>query len=1041
MSEPTRELFWSLDRAGILLFYVFATAAMAVFVLGCWRLFDRYRRARRLPDLPDLASGLRRSLIDVLTQRTVRRRDPFVGWAHAGIFAGYLIGAAGTAIITLEYDLLAPLFGIRFWRGTFYLGYSLVLDLGHLALTLGLLALLFRRLVLRPARLEYRRRYRGEDALRPPARRWWLEDWTFLLFLLLVEISGFLLEAARLAMDRPAWAAWSPIGSAVAWLLSGLGDQAIRGLRAFVWWLHGLLALGFTAAIPWYKARHLLLAPASLAVRDDRALRRLPTEPEQATETGIGGPEDLNWKDLLDLDACTRCGRCHEACPARTTGAPLSPRDLVLDLREALCGGGGVELAGGVIDSETLWSCMCCGACQEICPVGIEHPPLIVRMRRRLVERGDLDPLLQTTLDQIAHTGNSFGENPRSRGHWARELEFPVKDIRRQPAEYLWFVGDYASFDPRNQEVSRTVARLLRAADVDFGLLFEEERTAGNDIRRIGEEGLFDELVRHNRSAMAAAKPFRKILTTDPHSYNTLRNEYPQWGELPPVLHYSSLLLELLQSGRLRVRKPLGYRVTFHDPCHLGRLNGGYDAPRQVLAAIGCDLVEMPRNRDHSFCCGAGGGQIWMTPDPRREKPSENRLREAASLGGIEVFVTCCPKDLTMFEDARKTGGHEKDFVVRDLAELVAEAVELGALRPGDLPDLLERIVDAAAQRLAQRIEERLKVLPSPPQPAPPEREPPKPAAIEPARTTQPVAETRTAEAVSEGEPERPPAPLLPMRWEAPRPLSPAPLADYEIPERNGPRILVAGKHAAVVGEDILLTPDGRDVSPDRLDHVLNEWDDAALEVALRLVEAQGAGEVVAITVGPPDAEASLRRMLAKGAARAVRVWHPDLFPSDPALVARAIAGIVEKERPELVLTGVQSADFAHAATPGLVAGILGWPLAQTVVGVEWDGGELLQLVRELEGGLQERIELPVPAVLAIQTGICTPRYATMRMIKQARRKPLIVLDGASVADGSGAFRVRSMRVPERSRAEMLEGSVEEIAARIAAIIRARKEG
>ncbi len=1048
MNEPTRELFWSLDGTQILLFYLGAALAGGVFLAGCWRLFDRYRRARRLPSLPDLRAGLGRALVDVLSQRTVRRRDALAGWAHTAVFAGYLIGAIGTAVITVEYDFLAPLFDIRFWRGDFYLWYSLILDLGHLGLTVGLLVLIGRRLLLRPAKLDYRRRYRGERERGPTARRRWLEDWGFLLFLLAVEITGFLLEGARLLMEQPAWAAWSPVGRAVAALLAaaGMDGQAAASFRVFLWWLHGALALGFTAAIPWYKARHMLLAVGSLAVRDRNALRRLPREPEEAGEAGIGGTGDLTWKDLLDLDACTRCGRCHEACPARTVGAPLSPRDLVLDLGEAVRRQGPIDLAGGTIAAETLWSCICCGACQEICPVGIEHPPLIVRMRRRLVERDELDPLLRTTLDQVANTGNSFGENPRKRGHWTRELEFRVKDLRREPAEYLWFVGDYASFDPRNQQVSRTVARLLRAAGVDFGLLFEEERTAGNDVRRIGEEGLFEELVRTNRDAMAAARLFRRILTTDPHSYNTLRNEYPDWGAMPPVVHYSRLLLELLESGRLRVTKPLGYRVTFHDPCHLGRLNGGYEAPRKVLERIGCELVEMPRNRDNSFCCGAGGGQIWMTPDPKREKPSENRLREAASLGGIDVFVTCCPKDLAMFEDARKTGGHERDFVVRDLAELVAEAVELGLLEPKDLPDLLERIVDAAAQRWVERVERRLGDR--------------LPGLVEAARTegreapgTEPVpdaggegGEARDGEPASRCAPAEtgpapaPEPPFLPMRWEAPRPLAPAPLPDYEVPEKTGPRILVAGKRVAVLGDEFSLAPDGRDVCPEALDHALNEWDDAALEAALQFVERQGAGEVVAVSVGPEDAEAALRRMLAKGAARAVRIWHPTLERADPALVARALAGVAVKERPDLLLTGVQSADFAHAATPGLVAGMLDWPFVQTVVSLEREG-DLLLVERELEGGLRERVELRTPAVLAVQTGSYAPRYATMRMIKQARRKPLVVLDAEGVADGSSAYRLRGMRVPERSRAEMLEGSVEEIAARIAAIIRSRREG
>lgn len=1039
---PTRELFWSLETTGILVFYGFAVVAVAAFLLGCRRLVDRYRRARGDVELPDLRQGVLRSLIAVVGQHTVRRRDRLAGWAHTGVFLGFLVGAVGTAIITLEYDLLAPLFGIRFWRGTFYLWYSLFLDLGHLALTLGLVVLILRRLVLRPAKLSYVRRYRGEEDPRPSARRWWLEDWAFLGFLLLVEVTGFLLEGARLAMERPPWGAWSPVGHGVAFLLSALGFEGgtAAPLRAVSWWLHGLLALGFTAAIPWYKARHMLLAPASLAVRDPRTPGRLPREPEEGGPSGLGEVGDLTWKDRLDLDACIRCGRCHEACPARTTGAPLSPRDLVLDLREAAAGPATTELAGGAVAAETLWSCLCCGACEEICPVGIEHPPLIVRLRRRLVERGELDPLLRTTLDQIANTGNSFGEDPRKRGHWTRELEFPVKDIRRQPADYLWFVGDYASFDPRNQEVSRTVARLLYAAGVDFGLLYEAEHTAGNDIRRVGEEGLFEELVRHNRQVMAEARPFRRIVTTDPHSYNTLRNEYPDWGEVPPVVHYSTLLCELLESGRLKVTKPLGYRVTFHDPCHLGRLNGGYEAPRRVLAAIGCELVEMPRNRDNSFCCGAGGGRIWMTPEPGRERPAEHRMREAAALGGIAVFVTCCPKDLTMFEDARKTGGHEKDFVVRDLAELVAEAVELGRLHPRDLPDLLDRIVDAAAQRIADRLEARFGRFP--PDSARPLAA--DAAALEAPSPTSTTTEDRTPPAAASEPPPPPAAPapvLAPMRWDAPRPIEPAPLPDYDPPPREGPRLLVAGKHAAVLGEDFTFTPDGRDVRPEDRDAVLNEWDEAALEEALQVIEGLGRGEVVAVSVGGEEADASLRRMLAKGAHRAIRVRADGLHPSEPALVARALAGVIARERPELVLTGVQSSDFAHAAVPGLLAGTLDWPLCQVVVGITWRDENEIDLVRELEGGLRESLRLRLPAVLAVQTGIRPPRYATMRMIKQARKKPLLVVDGSSVPDGSGAFRVRRMRVPERKRAEMLEGSVEEIAARIAAILREKRGG
>ncbi|MBZ0122551.1 MAG: 4Fe-4S dicluster domain-containing protein, partial [Roseovarius sp.] len=705
----TRELFWSLTHTSVVLFYVVGFGAIAVFLWGVWRHVAKYRRGTARTSATDLWAGIRRMVADLLTHRTLRRRDRYAGWAHAGIFLGFVLGAIGTSIITLEYDILYPLFGIRFWKGDFYLIFSLVLDLGHLALVAGILMMMWRRAWFRLPKLSYLRDYRGETELRAPARMWQREDWIFMSVLLLIELSGFTQEGVRLLMDRPEWAAWSPVGLAVANTFAALGmsEETAAAIRGANWWMHGVLALAFTAAIPWYKAKHILAVMGSLATRSDRPLARLPREPEDKESAGIARISDFSWKDMLNFDACTKCGRCHEACPARAAGFPLSPRDLILDLR--LCNDKaqgraqeGVDLIGDVIDPETLWSCRSCGACQEICPVGIEHPAMIVQMRRQLVDRGEMDPLLQTTLDAIASTGNSFGENARKRPAWTRELAFEVKDIRETPADKLWFVGDYASFDPRNQKVSRAFAGLLKAAGEDFALLHEGERNAGNDVRRVGEEGLFETLVEHNLDTIAGVQPFGRIVTTDPHSYNTIRNEYPEFGDVPPVDHYTTVLADLLRSGRLTVKRPLGRRVTFHDPCHLGRLNGGYDAPREVLAAIGCELVEMPRNRDNSFCCGAGGGRIWIPDPPGIEKPSENRMHEAAALGGIDVFVTCCPKDLTMFEDARKTSGHEKDFVVQDIAELVAEAVELGNIDLRDLPPLAERLTDAIATRIAE---------------------------------------------------------------------------------------------------------------------------------------------------------------------------------------------------------------------------------------------------------------------------------------------------------------------------------------------------
>lgn len=1083
----TREVFWALQPSEIVLFYLLGTVAILVFLYGVLRHLIKYRRGRPLAYTVDLRRGVALMVSDILTHRTVRRRDRLAGMAHAGIFFGFLFGAIGTTLIFIDVDIVRPLFDFSFWRGWFYLGFSLVLDLGHFALVLGLLAMMWRRGFLAMPKLDYRRKYRHEKELRPVAAFWRVEDWLFMSALLLVELTGFMLEGARLHMEQPAWAAWSPIGNLVAeiYALTGISVAQAADLRSSSWWLHGAIALAFTAAIPWYKAKHMLAVLGSLSLRDPMALRRLPKEEAGAANVGIASVSDFSFKDMLNFDACTKCGRCHEACPATNSDYPLSPRDLVLDLRLHNDRSQGkapqdVELLGDIIAPETLWACRTCAACQEVCPVGIEHPSMIVRMRRQLVEQGDMDPLLQATLGTIGDTGNSFGESPRKRAAWTQKLDFPVKDIREEPAETLWFVGDYASFDPRNQEVSRTVARLLRAAGVDFALLHEGEWSAGNDVRRVGEEGLYETLVEHNLEQMKDAREFSQILTTDPHSFNTIRNEYPEFGATSPIEHYATTLSELLRSGRLVVEKPLRKRVTFHDPCHLGRLNGGYDAPRDVLRMIGCEIVEMPRNRDNSFCCGAGGGRIWI-PDQPGEKPSENRMHEAAALGAIDVFVTCCPKDLTMFEDARKTSGHEDDFVVEDLAELVAEAVQLKAISTKELPSLADRITEAVASRIADVVAARLDEVITRRLGSRQSGSGPMPPALH-RDTAEPSSETdilkaaagRAAEAefgLRDGSQDRslapvPPAenreeafapehpeetrtttpraesvPLRKMDWQNLAPVEAAVFEAYDIPPKEGPRILVAIKHAAVLGDEFSLTDDGCDVRSEYLEFVLNEWDDAALEEALQLTEAIGSGEVVAVAIGSEDAETSLRKALAKGAHRAVRVWSEDLWSADPVTIARGLAGVARLENPDLILTGVQSADHAHGATGTALARILGLPHAAVVVGCEWDGESKLTLTRELEGGTLHTFQMNFPALLTIQTGINKPRYATMRMIKQAKRKPLIVLDGAAVQNGSGGYHVRRMYTPETTKAEMLPTNPKDVAEFIARMIREKAGG
>jgi Fe-S oxidoreductase/nitrate reductase gamma subunit len=697
----TRDVFWDFEPTLEVLWYVLAGVSVFVFAYGVARPLAKYRvgRGGYVPPRSELPGRMRDALRILFSHVSIKRRDPYVGWAHRGIFYGFLVLFIGTVILGINTDFTEPVFGWRFFEGDFYLGYSIVLDLLGLALLAGLVLMMVRRGISRPLKLDYARPDREGET--PERHMYRVGDWTFVGILLILALSGYLLEGARIAMDQPGYDEFSPAGWVAAQGFDAIGasDSALRTVRHALWWSHGLLALAFVAAIPYTKATHMLQSFASLVLRDPLAGKRLRAIPEEraAEPAGYGSLADFSPVHLLQLDACTKCGKCHEACPALATGRPLSPRDVVLELREQAntamkeVGVGGVlgvlirgqEAGNGAyarpvirddgVHADTVWSCMQCNACVEACPVGIEQAPIINQLRRRLVEEGELHPNLQSTLQTIHKSGNSFGERARKRGRWTEELDFEVKDARRDSVDVLWFVGDYASFDPRSQRVTRALARLFRAADLDFGILYDGERNSGNDVRRAGEEGLFEALAEQNIATLGECE-FNRIVTSDPHSLNTLRNEYPELGGSWSVAHHTRLLHELIEEGRLPVQGRLSYRVTYHDPCYLGRHNGGYDAPRRILEALGCTLVEMPRNRDNSFCCGAGGGRIWIPDEPGAERPSESRIHEAVGLGELDYFVVSCPKDVTMYEDAIKTSGNAERIELRELTELIEEA-------------------------------------------------------------------------------------------------------------------------------------------------------------------------------------------------------------------------------------------------------------------------------------------------------------------------------------------------------------------------------
>jgi len=609
-------------------------------------------------------------------QRLVLRE--LSGLGHALIFWGFFVISYGS----LE-GLVAGVFpGFTFaWMGPIYPFMSTMQDVFGFLVMCALAVSVFRRLVLRPKRLE--------------ATFWHTMDALIIVGLIVLLIVA--MYAIRIMDPRPGFA---PVTNALtALIIAGgpVGREAYPVALPVFEWLHNVVLLAFLVYIPYSKHLHLLTALPNLFLREDRIpgrIEKLDLEDEEAESFGITKITDYRKKELLDVAACTECGRCQEACPAYNTDKPLSPKAVVLDLKDHLLEEGPAllkdkeaapkkSLFGDVIESDVLWACTTCFACEEACPVEIQQMSKLFGIRQaRVLMEGDLPEEAQVALRNMETQSNPWGLAQEARADWAKDLG--IKTLAEDSnVEYLWYVGCAGSYDQRYIEASIALAKVLQHAGVSFGILGAEEFCCGDSAKRIGNEYLAQMMAQQNVEVMNGYG-VKKILTACPHGYNAFKNEYAQYGGEYEVIHHSELIAKLIREGKLKPNGQAGAgTITYHDSCYLGRYNDIFDPPREVLkSASGAEVVELDRTRNKSFCCGAGGGRMWM-----EESIGTNiyvdRAREVIRSGAGAV-ATACPFCMTMLTDGMKDEGRQ-EIKVKDIAEVIAESLGLTD-RPAQAP-------------------------------------------------------------------------------------------------------------------------------------------------------------------------------------------------------------------------------------------------------------------------------------------------------------------------------------------------------------------
>jgi Fe-S oxidoreductase len=653
-------------------FCLLLTASIVIFAWNCYRRFGLITLGRYEDRFSYFFKRIWAMLFYAFGQKRVVSR--IFGFNHFVIFWSFII----LLIANTEFLLhgLFPSISLSNLPANVYHPLSFILEIISLLTLISILIAFSRRIFFPPAYLST-----------PYVKAKGFEAFLILTFIALLMIAFFGMHAADIAAGKEIADNHKPISSFIAGSLAGTSLSGLEFLGSFFWWLHALVLLTFLNVLPLSKHMHIMTAIPNCYFKSLEKPNTQPREEFKKGNTfGVGRVDLFTWKDLFDSYSCTECGRCQDVCPATNTNKPLNPRQIIHDIKINLLENGTILKKGntpilpligdggeGSNPENAIWSCTTCGACMEVCPVFIEQMPKIIKMRRHLVESEAKFPdELLNLFENMEQRSNPWGIAPAERSKWTSGQD--VKQFEAGKTEYLFFVGCAGALDSRNKQVTLALATILNTAGVSWGILGKDEKCCGDSLRRLGNEFVFNKIAKENVK-LFLEKGVGKIITQCPHCFNTLKNDYKQFGINLEVIHHSELINVLLKEGKLKTHQKVTDfgKIVFHDSCYIGRHNDIYDAPRQAIkTTTGSVVNEMKRNKQNSFCCGAGGGRMWME-ERLGNRINLTRVKEALTQNPDTLCVTC-PYCLTMFTDGLKDEKAEK-VRVKDIAEIVASGL------------------------------------------------------------------------------------------------------------------------------------------------------------------------------------------------------------------------------------------------------------------------------------------------------------------------------------------------------------------------------